>query len=859
MADDNEDAIKPNPYTLRPIKDLGNFANRKNELEKAKDLLEQAHSSRYYNIGITGGEGVGKRSFINMLRIISEEISLLPVKIPLNSSMVNNQTQFFEEVLEYIISRGVEEEVLDESLQRKFRKVINNLNLEAGFDSPFGFSAYVGSQKEENKIPQRVLLDDLKDLTNQVKENGSASIVIIFENADLLAGNKVLLQKIRNVFSEIEGLNLVISGTNKLFEKLSKTHAPISNLFNRIQLTYFNDIKETKRALLKPLSEEDKGSFDEGCTGTLHKITEGFPYEINLIAHHMYEHYKKGKNEEITLNPEVLDDVVNDLESSREMVNLNLINKIKQLNCRQLKVLISLLEFPNVPEEWLVEYSLLNELNTLEVEQIASARKVKKSIIKQLEERGLIEKVNGEIVFKGEKFDRIFLKYYSVEENVIESIDSLAMKNLSLRNSAFQNSSKEENVINVNSEEMKNSKPRGFAIGNLHYKLLLETILEGSFHDFKVTTLFDREASQANGQRFSTVFGGINIPPGETRDFRLAPPEDSIYQDLDDAFRFRCNVKWMDNTGFVAQVKFLEEADKQKKRFVSQLRNLKEQKLEYLGYEIFEEEEITLLNKGQEYTQERNFTKALQAYDKALELNPDFALALGNKALCLKKLGQPKEALKTFNKALELKSNWPDVKTEKAILLIEGGREDEALNCINEVIKSNPGFWKAWHNKGRLMRKFVNTEEALKCFKKAFKISEALPPLHGKILTYLDLKEWESALSSIKKLQEAFSPEHEAYPPSWQLLHLKAVAFEELGRNEEALGLYRKIVEEKPDFKVAWYNKGSLERELGKEEEAVTSLMNAVNHETKQEMNNVESLSPEEIMNSIELPQEEDW
>jgi tetratricopeptide (TPR) repeat protein len=59
-------------------------------------------------------------------------------------------------------------------------------------------------------------------------------------------------------------------------------------------------------------------------------------------------------------------------------------------------------------------------------------------------------------------------------------------------------------------------------------------------------------------------------------------------------------------------------------------------------------------NKGVALANQGKYDEALQAFDKAIELNPKFALAWSNRALMLSKQNNYDEALKTIDRAIEL-------------------------------------------------------------------------------------------------------------------------------------------------------------------------------------------------------------
>lgn len=285
-------------------------------------------------MALVGPRSVGKTSLLNMIEYKANNLGLLTVKIPLNIETVKNDVLFFKEVIDGILTKGAEKELyggFTGKIYKAFRKVIDTLDIEAEIPFLFG-TAYVGLKREQNivGIPQHVLVHDLKEIYNEAKNKNIQTIVLLFDECDLLAQNEVVLQKIRNVFMETEGYILVFSGTEKMFPAISDVFSPIPRFFKRVNVENFKSIKETEECLLKPLNEGEKKAFDRACIGEIHQITNGTPYEINLIAHHMYRRWKEGRNPNLALSPEVLDDVLNEIERLRKEGHYEIANKIKR-------------------------------------------------------------------------------------------------------------------------------------------------------------------------------------------------------------------------------------------------------------------------------------------------------------------------------------------------------------------------------------------------------------------------------------------------------------------------------------------------------------------------------------------------
>lgn len=85
----------------------------------------------------------------------------------------------------------------------------------------------------------------------------------------------------------------------------------------------------------------------------------------------------------------------------------------------------------------------------------------------------------------------------------------------------------------------------------------------------------------------------------------------------------------------------------------------------YQKAEMFEEadrEEIEKLKKsvsyfigGNDYLRQQNYEQAIQCYDDAIQLNPNYSLAYKNRGKCYQALGDNKRAQSDFSKAKVLR------------------------------------------------------------------------------------------------------------------------------------------------------------------------------------------------------------
>lgn len=820
-----------NPYNfVNPIKDPKRFAGREKELKEIRYYLELSTSGSPIHIALVGPRSVGKRSLLNMIEYVADnELGLLAVKVPLNAEIVKNDVSFFKEIFDGILTKGAERGMyggLSGKIYRAFRKAIDTLKIEAEMPLLFG-TAYIGFKKENIAgVSQHVLIHDLRKIYSEAKEKGIPTIVLLFDECDLLSQNETLLQKIRNIFTE-KGYILVFSGTEEMFPAISEVFSPIPRFFKRINVENFKEFKETEECLLKPLNDAEKEAFDRTCIADIHRISNGSPYEINLIAHYMYRRWREGKNPKIQLSPEVLDDVLNELERLRKEGHYEIANKIKRYWVDYLKILISLLEFPKVHEDWLVEYMLLDEIETIQLRDIHVRKSIIKDYIKYLKRDGMIAEEDGKILFKGDQFDVLYLKYLCASKDIRDT---------------------KEFFIGFLDDPLS----------NLHHKFV-EGVLLKDFPEYHIHTGFDKREKfeEKTGQKF-IIGARVNLPPGEHTLLEISPEtEKEFYLGTPNSIRFRVNIEWM-NEGFVTQIKFKNKDNLE--NFKRHLELLKE-KLEFLGYEILFKDEISWNLEGSEYSKQGNMEKAMECFDKAIEINPSFELPWANKAGILFKLKKYDEALNCVNKALKLHPNWTEALKLKGTILINKGRNEEALGSLERASKINPEDWSVWDNLGRAYFNLKKYENALKCFDRALKPN---PENHGILylngLSLANIGRDEEAINCLDKALE-LNPDFisallakgeillnrshyeealnccdkvlEKEEANIAALGLKAIVLSKLNRYEDAIKCCDKILEIDQNNALAWYNKACFKAKLGESDDALKCLEKAVEIDEK--------------------------
>lgn len=219
---------------------------------------------------------------------------------------------------------------------------------------------------------------------------------------------------------------------------------------------------------------------------------------------------------------------------------------------------------------------------------------------------------------------------------------------------------------------------------------------------------------------------------------------------------------------------------------------------------------------------EKRYGEALEAFNKAIEINPKDGFALSRKGAALLILDRNEEALGAFKKAIEIDSKDGFALSSKGYALSKLGKNEEALDAYNKAIEIDSKNGYALSSKGDVLLDLDRNEEALMAFNKAIEID----PKNGYALTskgdvLLDIDRNVEAL-------DAFNKAIEIDPKNGFALKGKGLAFVNLGKNEEALEAFNKAIEIDPKDGYALSRKGAALGNLKRYEEALDTFKNAV-------------------------------
>lgn len=118
-------------------------------------------------------------------------------------------------------------------------------------------------------------------------------------------------------------------------------------------------------------------------------------------------------------------------------------------------------------------------------------------------------------------------------------------------------------------------------------------------------------------------------------------------------------------------------------------------------------------NRANVYNDIKERHKALNDYNKAIELNPEYANSFNNRGTVYEKLGDYEKALADYNKAIEINPNLANAYNNRGIIYDKMNINDKALYDYNKAIELNPNNAKAYINRGNFLFKINEKDKAL--------------------------------------------------------------------------------------------------------------------------------------------------
>ncbi len=177
-----------------------------------------------------------------------------------------------------------------------------------------------------------------------------------------------------------------------------------------------------------------------------------------------------------------------------------------------------------------------------------------------------------------------------------------------------------------------------------------------------------------------------------------------------------------------------------------------------------------LFLKGIKLYEEQNYAEAAEAYEEAIQLNPDQWGYYLNLGLAYKKLNEREKAAAAFQKAVELNPDSFSSNKELGEVLAKEGKFEEAKAYYLKATELDPDDPDAFYNLGVCLTNLGESDGAVDAFLRTIELKADYADAYYQIGTlYIGQNKVEEAVESLEKFLE-LAPEHEKASVARQLL-----------------------------------------------------------------------------------------
>src|ERR1700759_4206938 len=156
--------------------------------------------------------------------------------------------------------------------------------------------------------------------------------------------------------------------------------------------------------------------------------------------------------------------------------------------------------------------------------------------------------------------------------------------------------------------------------------------------------------------------------------------------------------------------------------------------------------------RGEALSKKRNLDKAIEAYSKGIELDPDNAGILNVRGWAYEMSGKDDQALADYNLALQKRPNFAFPYNNRGTLHLRHGALQSALDDFNAALRIKGDMYNAHNNRGRVLAMTGDFDGALADFTAAEQINPVPPQANVfRCVAYIDMGKLDDAIGECNK------------------------------------------------------------------------------------------------------------
>lgn len=164
---------------------------------------------------------------------------------------------------------------------------------------------------------------------------------------------------------------------------------------------------------------------------------------------------------------------------------------------------------------------------------------------------------------------------------------------------------------------------------------------------------------------------------------------------------------------------------------------------------------IALASRGNTLINQRDYVRAIETLSMAIDLDPDYVIALNLRGLAYERKGQEDLAMADYNLALQKRPTYGVPYNNRGVIQLRRGALQSALDDFNLSIRFAPKLLLGWTNRARVRTLMKDYNGAIADFAEAEKIDPAAPQIAAnRCVTFGLMGKYDQAFADCNQLIE---------------------------------------------------------------------------------------------------------
>jgi Flp pilus assembly protein TadD/peroxiredoxin len=220
---------------------------------------------------------------------------------------------------------------------------------------------------------------------------------------------------------------------------------------------------------------------------------------------------------------------------------------------------------------------------------------------------------------------------------------------------------------------------------------------------------------------------------------------------------------------------------------------------------------------GLELSEQGFDTAALAAFEHVAKVDPT-AITFYNLGTLYMKGGQPSQAKAAFERALQLKPDYSDASNSLGVLLAQSGQVPAAIERFRAALQAKPDFADALNNLGFALFETGDTAQAYELYQKALTLQPNFPEALNNLGIFFGRQgDFDRALTYFQQAVD----KRGAYGEAANNLALVLAA---RGETDKAVTVLQRLLKENPAFEMAYVTLCRMYLKAGRRQEGVQIL-----------------------------------